>query len=122
MRSSLHEEILRFRAARDQRHREGAARHALQLTLGMDLEAVLTAEGERRRSLAGRLTRLLRRERRRGLAEPLDYDLDRHIALGRVLQHLRADGASQEMHAGPMPGRRPQAVGARQRDARRAKK
>ena len=86
---SLHEDIAAFGRARERARQAGAARVAIQLALGMDLETLLRARGPRRAALVGRLARKVRRERNRGLARRSDYDLDRHIALGRVLTRLK---------------------------------
>jgi hypothetical protein len=88
---------------------------ALQLACGIDLSQALAAAPALQPHLIMRIERALERERLRGMRRHWTYDLNRHIALKRALDMVRAA-------AGIVPkdrdGRPPKANGARRRRRR----
>jgi hypothetical protein len=83
-------EISAFRSERAARAEEARMRVALQLGCGIDLDAALAAPSAERQRLALALDRRVQRERLKGLARHWSYDLNRHIALKRAADRLRA--------------------------------
>lgn len=61
---------------------------ALQLSCGIDLQQALNAPAEKRASIAAKLTRLIKRERLKGLNKHWSYDINRHIALKQAQTRL----------------------------------
>ena len=61
---------------------------ALQLSCGIDLQQALNAPIEKRASIAAKLTRLIKRERLKGLNKHWSYDINRHIALKQAQTRL----------------------------------
>ncbi|MBX8785026.1 cytoplasmic protein [Ochrobactrum sp. GRS2] len=61
---------------------------ALQLSCGIDLQQALNATAEKRASIAAKLTRLIKRERLKGLNKHWSYDINRHIALKQAQTRL----------------------------------
>lgn len=83
-------EISAFRSERAARADNARMRVALQLGCGIDLDAALAASPAERQRLASALDRRIERERLKGLARHWSYDLNRHIALKRAADRLRA--------------------------------
>lgn len=83
-------EISAFRRGRAAEAEEARMRVALQLGCGVDLDAALAASPTERQRLAIALDRRVERERLKGLARHWSYDLNRHIALKRAADRLRA--------------------------------
>jgi hypothetical protein len=81
-----------FVALKETRRSNAAQRAAVFLALGTELDDILGAGGEARTEAARQLERKIRRERIRGLRQPWDYDLDRHIALSRALRRIMPRG------------------------------
>jgi hypothetical protein len=61
---------------------------AMQLLCGIDLSAALGSCAVEKERLAGRIRRLMERERLRGINRHWSYDLNRHIALKQALDRL----------------------------------
>ena len=87
---NLQQSTRRWRNIGEERSRVSRASVALQLAIGMDLNAALNATAETRRSILPRVQRALRREHFRGVARHWSYDLNRHIALKQALEYLSA--------------------------------
>lgn len=83
--NSLPQEIRRFRARSAQTYRHAAAMVSLRLLCGEDLDKAIGGPRDERQRIAVKLTRLLERERLRGLRGHWSYDLNRHIALRQAL-------------------------------------
>ena len=86
---SPREDVGNFAGHKRKRAMEAAQLAAVRLLCGFDLQIALAAPGEERRKLAGRIERLLERERLKGMRRHWSYDLDRHIALKQARDRLR---------------------------------
>jgi len=86
------EDAARFKAAKQRATEYARQRTALQLALGLDIDAAMTASPTERMTLMARVDRQLRRERLKGLNRSWSYDLNRHIALKQVLDRLKREG------------------------------
>ncbi|MBC8717860.1 cytoplasmic protein [Ochrobactrum sp. Marseille-Q0166] len=71
-------------------------RVALQIIAGVDMNQLLNASTEEKKSACGRLNRLIERERLRGVNGHWSYDLNRHIALKQALDRLTAKVAGTQ--------------------------
>ena len=76
---------MRAKAAEHAHSRQTAA---LFLLGAMDLSVVLDAPPQERHKAACRISRLIERERQRGIRRHWSYDLNRHIALKQALDRL----------------------------------
>ncbi len=85
-----------WRGISDEWLRFSRASVALQLAVGIDLDAALEAPWEARRLILPRVQRALRREHLRGVARHWSYDLNRHIALKQALAYLSDKTAVSE--------------------------
>jgi len=65
-------------------------RAALQILCGIDFDTLLAAPQEKKAGAVRRLTRLIERERMKGMRGHWSYDLNRHIALKQALDKLKA--------------------------------
>ena len=92
--TTLNEEKRAFLGAKASFHAHARQTAALFLAAAMDLQALLKATTAEKKIAAARLTRLIERERQRGINRHWSYDLNRHIALKQVLDRL-AEEASQ---------------------------
>ena len=63
-------------------------RIALQIIAGIDLDEVLKASQEEKEQTKWRLTRLMERERLKGMRGHWSYDLNRHIALKQAFDRI----------------------------------
>ncbi len=63
-------------------------RIALQIIAGIDLDEVLRAPQEEKDRTKRRLTRLMERERLKGMRGHWSYDLNRHIALKQAFDRI----------------------------------
>lgn len=63
-------------------------RIALQIIAGIDLDEVLKASQEEKEQTKRRLTRLMERERLKGMRGHWSYDLNRHIALKQAFDRI----------------------------------
>lgn len=88
MKHLLNKEIDTFLARKAERESFAARRLALYRAVGKEPEELAGATGPERDAIARRLARQIRRERIKGLRQPWQYDLDRHIALKGALQQL----------------------------------
>lgn len=86
----LVEDIDAFRRRRDEETSEARQVAALFLTTGVDLADARRAPIAERNRLLLRLERMMERERLRGMRRHWSYDLNRHISLKQVLDHLRS--------------------------------
>lgn len=68
---------------------------AFFLISGVDLAHALAATGEERVRLTRRVSRLIERERLKGMRRHWSYDLNRHIALKQALDRLRGGDAGE---------------------------
>ncbi|MBL0936199.1 MAG: cytoplasmic protein [Rhizobiaceae bacterium] len=87
--------------------RKAAQRVALLCTGGIEIDALEASSGPARVLLAGRLRRLIERERIRGSNRHWSYDLNRHIALKQALDAIEGREACKTK---PAPRRRRQRV------------
>ncbi|MGB3500303.1 MAG: hypothetical protein WBA44_01675 [Mesorhizobium sp.] len=101
-------EIAEFRTRRARLAALSRQRAAFQIMTGIDLDHAIASGLPRLQETIARTTRLLERERLKGVARHWSYDLSRHIALKQALDTLRAvalgmpDFERQIMHsAGP---------------------
>lgn len=79
-----------FLSSREQARMDAMQRVALQLIAGIDFSALMASSAEAQQAAIKRLTRLIERERLKGVNGHWGYDLNRHIALKQVLDRLRA--------------------------------
>ncbi|MEJ5079402.1 MULTISPECIES: cytoplasmic protein [unclassified Ochrobactrum] len=63
-------------------------RVALQIIAGIDMDTLLNASKDEKNRAENRLTRLIERERLKGVSGHWSYDLNRHIALKQALDRL----------------------------------
>ena len=63
-------------------------RVALQIIAGIDLDAILKASQEEKERARRRLSRLMERERLKGISGHWSYDLNRHIALKQAFDRI----------------------------------
>lgn len=83
--NSLPQEIRRFQTRSARSYRHAAAMVSLRLLCGEDLDKAIGGPKDERRRITAKLSRLLERERIRGLRGHWSYDLNRHIALRQAL-------------------------------------
>lgn len=67
---------------------QAAQSFALQMSCGIDLLQITAASIETKASIVARLSRLIKRERLKGLNKHWSYDINRHIALKQVQQRI----------------------------------
>lgn len=79
-----------FGIKQGERARLADERASCLLVAGLDLDRVLALSPEDRREVCLKLGRLLERERLKGANGHWGYDLNRHIALKRVLDRITA--------------------------------
>ncbi len=77
-----------FFARQKQNQLAAMQRIALQIIAGIDLNEVLTAQQEEKERTKRRLTRLMERERLKGMCGHWSYDLNRHIALKQAFDRI----------------------------------
>lgn len=99
--AGLREETHAFKARKKRETEEARQAAAFFLACGIDLGAALAADGEDGERLRRRLSRLIERERLRGMRRHWSYDLNRHIALKQALDRLERCRAGQP---GTAPG------------------
>ena len=63
-------------------------RVVLQIIAGIDLDAILKASQEEKERARRRLSRLMERERLKGISGHWSYDLNRHIALKQAFDRI----------------------------------
>lgn len=88
MSATLQQEKQLFLENRKEDALQAAQSVALQLSCGIDLQQALNAPIEKRASIAAKLTRLIKRERLKGLNKHWSYDINRHIALKQAQTRL----------------------------------
>lgn len=88
MSATLQQEKQLFLENRKEDALQAAQSVALQLSCGIDLQQALNAPDEKRASIAAKLTRLIKRERLKGLNKHWSYDINRHIALKQAQTRL----------------------------------
>ncbi len=103
----LRSEARAFVTERDMLQRKAAQRVALLCNCGIEIDALEASSGPARALLAGRLRRLIERERIRGSNRHWSYDLNRHIALKQALDEIEGRHARKTK---PAPRRRRQRV------------
>ncbi|MEP7457006.1 cytoplasmic protein [Phyllobacterium sp. SB3] len=79
-----------FLAAKETLATETRQRLALQILCNVDLEKMLLQDEASRMHMCLRLTRLMERERLKGISGHWSYDLNRHIGLKQALDCLRS--------------------------------
>jgi len=77
-----------FLARKKENQLTAMQRIALQIIAGIDLDEVLKASQEEKERTKRRLTRLMERERLKGMCGHWSYDLNRHIALKQVFDRI----------------------------------
>jgi len=77
-----------FIARQKQNQLTAMQRIALQIIAGIDLDEVLTVPQEEKERTKRRLTRLMERERLKGMCGHWSYDLNRHIALKQAFDRI----------------------------------
>ncbi|MEJ5018734.1 cytoplasmic protein [Ochrobactrum vermis] len=77
-----------FFARQKQNQLTAMQRIALQIIAGIDLDEVLKAPQEEKERTKRRLTRLMERERQKGVCGHWSYDLNRHIALKQAFDRI----------------------------------
>ncbi|PWL19048.1 cytoplasmic protein [Falsochrobactrum shanghaiense] len=77
-----------FLAARAEERMNAMQRVALQIIAGIDMDKLQVASREEKRHARGRISRLIKRERLKGVNGHWSYDLNRHIALKQALDRL----------------------------------
>jgi len=77
-----------FFARQKQNQLTAMQRIALQIIAGIDLDEVLKAPLEEKERTKRRLTRLMERERLKGMCGNWNYDLNRHIALKQAFDRI----------------------------------
>lgn len=88
---TLKKETLTFLYNKKQHYRHASQQLALQLLCGIDLDKMLNTDNQSKDILITRMTRLIERERLKGLKKHWSYDLNRHIALKQVLDILQTN-------------------------------
>lgn len=88
--AGLDDETRAFAARKRRETDEARQAVAFFLACGVDLADALAAAPQEKDRLRRRLTRLVERERLRGLGRHWSYDLNRHIALMQALKRLSA--------------------------------
>lgn len=88
MSATLQQEKQMFLENRKEDALQAAQSVALQLSCGIDLQQALNAPTEKRATIAAKLTRLIKRERLKGLNKHWSYDINRHIALKQAQTRL----------------------------------
>ena len=81
-----------FIAAKETCASQARQRLALQILCNADLDEVLVQDEAGRSRMCRRLTRLMERERLKGVRGHWSYDLNRHIGLKQALDALKAAG------------------------------
>ncbi|WP_246226229.1 hypothetical protein [Chelativorans xinjiangense] len=105
--SVFQEEAKTFRRAKELQVAEARQCAVFFLASGIDLAAALKSSGKERTAILARLTRLIERERLKGMRRHWGYDLNRHIALKQVYDRLRVGVAgARELGAERKPPRR----------------
>ncbi len=93
---SLEMDMAAFRSARKQRVAEARQTAAFFIMTGIDLGEALQSSGEARVAVRRRVSRLLERERLKGLRGHWSYDLNRHIALKNAFARLCTEGSRHD--------------------------
>ena len=98
--NGFQQEIDSFRERKKAETLEARQIAAFQLACGFDLSAALTAAPSEAAGYVAKLTRLIERERLRGMRRHWSYDLNRHIALKQVLERMRLACAEKSAKPG----------------------
>lgn len=93
---SLKADMAAFRSARQQRVAEARQNAAFFIMTGVDLQEALRSAGEACTAVQRRVSRLLERERLKGLRGHWSYDLNRHIALKNAFARLCMESSRTE--------------------------
>ncbi len=94
MEAGLQQSRQTFLAERARQQANAMQRVALQIIAGIDIEQLVRAPTSEKKMAIQRLTRLIERERLRGLKGHWSYDLNRHIGLKQVLDTIQQPPAS----------------------------
>ena len=78
-----------FIATRNEERMGAMQRAALQIIAGIDMDTLQSASKDEKNQAENRLTRLIERERLKGINGHWSYDLNRHIALKQALDRLQ---------------------------------
>ena len=81
MSKSLQQDRQNFIEKRKEDTLQAAQSFALQMSCGIDLQQITTSPAEIKARIAAKLSRLIKRERLKGLNKHWSYDINRHIAL-----------------------------------------
>lgn len=104
MKTALEQARRIFLAEREQDRMSAMQRVALQIVAGIDIDRLVQASEVEKQQAARRLTRLIERERLKGVSGHWSYDLNRHIALKQALDRL--EGKAGRDVAAPIGGPR----------------
>ncbi|MFC7065265.1 cytoplasmic protein [Brucella rhizosphaerae] len=85
---ALKQASVNFIAARKEEHMCAMQRVALQIIAGIDIDQLLNASAAERVQAQTKLSRLIERERLKGVNSHWSYDLNRHIALKQAFDRL----------------------------------
>lgn len=88
MSETLQQDRISFLEKRKEDALQAAQSFALQMTCGLDLQQIAATSKEKKASIVARLSRLIKRERLKGLNKHWSYDLNRHIALKQVQMRI----------------------------------
>ncbi|MDH7792922.1 cytoplasmic protein [Ochrobactrum sp. AN78] len=88
MEVALKEASMNFLTARKEERMCAMQRVALQMIAGIDMDKLLGAPDAERTQAQTKLSRLIERERLRGINSHWSYDLNRHIALKQAFDRL----------------------------------
>jgi len=88
MELALRKACKEFIATRHEERMGAMQRAALQIVAGIDMDTLLNASKDEKNRAENRLTRLIERERLKGVSGHWSYDLNRHIALKQALDRL----------------------------------
>lgn len=88
MKADLEHARTLFFVQQKQNQQTAMQRVALQAIAGIDLDEVLKLPQEEKERTKRRLTRLMERERLKGMCGHWSYDLNRHIALKQAFDRI----------------------------------
>ncbi|MDR6431503.1 hypothetical protein J2782_001208 [Brucella pseudogrignonensis] len=88
MELTLRNSCKEFITKRNEERMGAMQRVALQIIAGIDMDTLLNASKDEKNRAENRLTRLIERERLKGVSGHWSYDLNRHIALKQALDRL----------------------------------
>lgn len=88
MPSKLQHDLTKFLSSRNKAAAEAAQLAALQILCGLDFKKLLNGSAKLKNAALQKISRLIERERLKGLNDHWSYDLNRHIALKQARDTL----------------------------------